>query len=336
MPATVKDLSHKTGLGLATISKYLNGGMVREKNRVSIERAIDELSFERNEIARALKTNRSYTIGVILPELNNVFFTSIVSMMSDLFRERGYGTIVCDCRSDLKQEADIVKFVLGKRVDGIIDVPVGNGISHLTPAIKRGIPIVLLDRRTSSENVTHIFVDNEEKAYQITKILTDNQHRRIGILCGPRELYTTKERLAGYVRALSQAGVELNPDWVIYTKYDVDGAYAGMEKLLAVTPAISAVFSTNREISLGMSMALSERGKSVPEDLSAVTFDSVFSPVRYSSGITAVHQPYDLIAKTASEVLLGRFAGEQMPNTIQLEAEIIIGNSVKKWEENSG
>ena len=124
MAATMKDIARRTGLGLATISSYFNGGNVREKNRIKIEEAIQELHYEVNEVARGLKTNATKTIGVVIPELNNTFCAEIITGMEDVLRSHGYATIVCDCRTDKRLERDAVEFLSRKRVDGIISMPV--------------------------------------------------------------------------------------------------------------------------------------------------------------------------------------------------------------------
>ena len=123
MAATIKDIASKTGLGLATISSYLNGGNVRERNRIKIEEAIDELHFEVNEVARGLKTKRTYTIGVIIPELHNIFHTEIIAEVEEYLRKHGYATMICDCKNSKELEKEAVEFLYRKRVDGIINIP---------------------------------------------------------------------------------------------------------------------------------------------------------------------------------------------------------------------
>ena len=110
MAATIKDIARATGLGLATISSYLNGGNVREKNRIKIQKAIEELHFEVNETARGLRTNLTRTVGVVIPELTMVFCAEIITAMEDILRNHGYATIVCDCRTDAKREREAVEF----------------------------------------------------------------------------------------------------------------------------------------------------------------------------------------------------------------------------------
>lgn len=162
MPATMKDIARRTGLGLATISKYLNGGHVLEKNRIAIEAAIEELDFTVNEFARNLKTSKSHTIGVVIPELGNLFTTTIVTALEDTLRRHGYGIIISDCRTNERLEKEAVRFLLGKMVDGIINMPVNQGGGHLLPALEKNIPVVLIDRMipSLSGRVNAVLIDN--------------------------------------------------------------------------------------------------------------------------------------------------------------------------------
>ena len=167
----MKDIANKTGLGLATISKYLNGGSVREKNRLAIEKAIAELDFTVNEFARSLKTSKSKTIGVLIPELSNVFITSVITVLEDILRQNGYGIIVCDSRTDEERQKDAIEFLLSKMVDGIVMMPVGNDSKCLKPALDKKLPVVLVDRTIPSlENqVGEVMVDSRGIARECTR-----------------------------------------------------------------------------------------------------------------------------------------------------------------------
>ena len=164
MAATMKDIARRTGLGLATISSYFNGGNVREKNRIKIEEAIEELHYEVNEVARGLKTNATKTVGVVIPELNNVFCAEIISGMEDILRSHGYAAIVCDCRTDKKLEKEAVDFLTRKRVDGIINMPVDMTGAHLNEFQKTDKPIVLIDRMIQGISCDCVLVDNVNAA----------------------------------------------------------------------------------------------------------------------------------------------------------------------------
>lgn len=206
--ATIKDIAQKTGLGLATISSYLNGGSVRKANKIAIEAAIEELGFEVNELARSLKTDRTKTVGVILPELDHLFSTGIISRVEDILRTHEYAAIVCDCRSDEEREADAVSFLLRKRVDGILNIPVTIGGGHLAPAEKQGKPIVLIDRPIEGLDCDCVLMDNSTAVSRATERLLNAGHSRIGFITGNPEVYTARQRYLGYCKALEQAGIE--------------------------------------------------------------------------------------------------------------------------------
>jgi LacI family transcriptional regulator len=199
MPATMKDIARITGLGLATISKYLNGGNVLPRNRELIAAAVKELDFTVNAFARSLKTRQSRTVGVVIPELNNAFSTSIITYVTDVLRKQEYAVLVCDCRTDQKLEKEMISFLLGKRVDGILNMPTTPGGEHLQPALDRGLPIVLIDRMIQrlTGQVSAVLVDNVDAARKGTDLLLDAGHRNIGIILGPKGIYTSEHRCAG-------------------------------------------------------------------------------------------------------------------------------------------
>ena len=225
MPATMKDIARETGLGLATISKYFNGGQVREKNRKLIEDAVRKLDYVPNEFARSLKTRQSRTVGVVIPELGNAFITSIVTTMEDILRKHDYAVIVCDCRSDPQREKDAVDFLIHKRVDGLINMATDMTGAHLQSALKAEVPVVLIDRLIKSlrGKVSAVVVDNAEAADQGTRYLMEQGHRDVGLVLGKEGLYTTDHRLRGYLDALAElkeSGID-EEDVIVIVKIDL-------------------------------------------------------------------------------------------------------------------
>ena len=216
MASTMKDLSRETGLGLATISKYFNGGTVRDKNRVLIEAAVKKLHYVPNEVARSLKTQQTRVIGVIIPELSNAFITSIISSMEDILRKHDYAVIVCDCRSDAKREKEAVDFLLHRRVDGLINMATDATGAHLKAALNANIPVLLIDRLVESlrGKTSAVVIDNVHAAGQAVRRLTELGHRKIGLVLGSPNLYTTDQRLTGYLNALKEAGITASDDYI--------------------------------------------------------------------------------------------------------------------------
>lgn len=333
MAATMKDIARRTGLGLATISSYFNGGNVREKNRIKIEEAIEELHYEVNEVARGLKTNATRTIGVVIPELNNTFCAEIITGMEDVLRSHGYATIVCDCRTDKKLEREAVEFLTRRRVDGIINMPVDEEGNHLKRFQKTGKPIVLIDRKIQGINCDSVLVDNKKAAEDAVRYFIERGHRNIGIIGGPEEVFTAQERMAGYYKALESAGIPVSDSLIWHGDYTIQGGVRGLEELVQNNPEMTAVFVTNYEMTMGAMIGVNELGIRIPEQLSMIGFDNLQFARACNPKLTIVAQPTDGIAREVAKVMLNHLenAGETFGELFseKLETEIIAGKSVR-------
>lgn len=332
--ATIKDIARETGLGLATISKYLNGGKVREGNRAAIEAAVEKLGFTVNEFARGLKTSRSYTIGILIPELNNLFITSIITVIEDILRQSGYAAIICDCRTDSRREAEAIRFLLQKRVDGIINMPTTQDGSHLRGAIARGVPVVLIDRAVPAleGKVSVVAVDNAAASAMATQSLIEAGHRKIGIILGPQDIYTSRQRLSGYRQAMGENGLTPGADCIRYADYTVRGGYEAMGALLK-DPSITAVFVTNYEMTLGAIIALEEAGIRIPQQLSFIGFDDLQLAQIIRPALTIVAQPLREIGRVAAQIMLEQVGqsteSRKEAQSVVLPTELRAGKSVK-------
>ena len=338
MAATMKDIARRTGLGLATISSYFNGGNVREKNRVKIEEAIRELHYEVNEVARGLKTNATKTIGVVIPELNNTFCAEIITEMEDILRSHGYATIVCDCRTDRKLEREAVEFLSRKRVDGIINMPVDAEGTHLKQFQKTGKPIVLIDRKIQDLSCDSVLVDNEKAAEDAIELFYEKGHREIGIIGGPEEISTAQERLKGYEKACRKLGLRRKDSLIYHGDYTIQGGVQGLEKLVRDNPDMTAVFVTNYEMTMGAVIGLNELGIHMPTQISMIGFDNLQFARACNPKLTIVSQPTQRIARETARIMLERLEcteadreqqAERMRIIEKLETEIIMGRSVQ-------
>ena len=339
MAATIKDIARETGLSLATISKYINGGNLREKNRVAIERAIKKLDYHVNEYARGLKSKKSRTVGMVLPELSNLFNMKIVSVIERILQEQGYSIIICDSQNNLEQEARSVEFLLSKQVDGIINIPMGNSSSHLAPAVERQIPILLLDRPLDKLNdvVSCVLIDNQRAARMAVRLLLDAGHRSIGVVVGPAGVYTAEMRLKGYREALEEYGIPFEERLVARASLTVEGGYRQMRRLLKESKDMTAVFVTNYEMTLGALIALNKEGVQIPQELSIVGFDNIMDLSRvFRPSLTIVSQPMEQIGIQAARLMLERLSGDASaaPMTVTLSATLREGASIQPREES--
>jgi LacI family transcriptional regulator len=334
MAATYKDIQRLTGLSLSTISKYFNGGNVLDANRKAIDRAIVKLDFRMNEFARSLKSKRSKTIGVLIPELNSTFHTSIIADVEDILRQHGYGTIVCDSHLDKRMEKDALEFLLGKMVDGIITIPFDKSGEYLKSANERNVPVVLIDRLETDFKTDAVIVDNSGAAEMAVKEFVDNGHRRIAILCGPDGIFTMKARMDGFKRALLKNQIEHIQEYLISEKMTISGGYEGAKRLMKLEKPPTALFCANYEITLGAIIALNESGVKIPNDLSIIGFDNLMLAQVVQPTLTMIVQPMREIAENAAKMMLARLQSEKTDGTkiIELSASMTRGHSVCKLE----
>ena len=332
MAATIKDIAKKTGLGLATISSYLNGGNVREKNRIKIEQAIEELHFEVNEVARGLRTNITKTVGVVIPELTMVFCAEIITAVEDILRNHGYAMIVCDCRTDARREQEAVEFLIHKRVDGLINMPVDKTGTHLKSFIKTGKPLVLIDRAIDELDCDSILVDNRMAAKQAVRLFLEYGHKNIGLVVGPQDISVARERREGYEEALTEAGISIKKEYIYYGNDDMNSGAEGIQKLYREHPEITGVFVANHAMTIGAVIGLNEQNIQIGKDLSLIGFDNRQFARACNPQLTIVAQPTQKIAEHAANLLLEHL--QETPQKVQtvekLPTQILMGKSIRK------
>lgn len=320
MAVTIKDIVKETGLGAATISAYLNNVPVREYNREKIERAIKKLGYIRNEYARGLKTHESKTIGVLIPELSNIFATTIISEMEEVLRDKGYGIIVCDCRTNVEFEQNAIKFLLSKMVDGLIIMPVTTDGKTLDMATDKNIPVVVIDRMTSNDKVSHITINNKDISKEAVNILLDNKHKRIALITGDMNVYTASQRRMGYQEALEEKGC-FDESLIYSGGLCVRGGYQAVKHLLYDHSKVDGIFVTNYEMTVGSIIALGEVGLTIGKDIAFVGFDSLEMSEVSAPKLVTVNQPLKEIGQIAAMTIIAAIAGKPAQN-VELKAVI--------------
>ena len=328
MAATYKDIRRLTGLSLATISKHFNGGNVTYNNRVLIEQATRDLDYQVNDVARGLRSRRSMTLGVVLAELNSTFYTTIISSMEEKLRDAGYGTIICDSRGSAEAEAEAIHFLIGKMVDGIVIMPVGDEVTGLAAAAERGVPVVAVDRAIANAAVDTVVIDNRAAIASAVDLLARAGHTDIGLLAGPDTTFTMRERRLGFRQAMKRHTGHLPRR--AYTQPDpvtMQGGYAGLRRLLALDPRPTAVVCANYEFTLGATVAINELADGAPVP-AIVGFDNLDLARIIRPRPTLVAQPVAQIAVRAAELILERIGSTTPlePRTVVLQSELVVGD----------
>jgi LacI family transcriptional regulator len=330
IPTTIKDVAKRTGLSLATISKYLNGGNVLSENRIKIEDAINELNFKVNAMARGLKTNKTMTIGVLIPDFKQIFCTTIASNIENILLQQGYSSIICDYREDLEIEKQKLQFLIDKAIDGLIIMPLGGDEDIIYELMKKELPIVIIDRALKDLKFDTVLIDNMNASYGAVEQLITRGHRRIGIITGPGSVYTAAERLKGYCRAHEDYSMPIDQDLIKFGNNKISGGHELMLQFLDLDNPPTAVFVTNYEMTVGAVMAINERNIIVPEQLSVIGFDSFELSKVVKPTLSVVYQPLEKIGEVSAELILKRVKGDftGFPVLQRLKTEMVISESV--------
>ena len=323
--ATIKDVARKAGVSQSTISKYMNGGNVRPENAEAIRRAIMELDYRVNPFARSLKTRQSRSIGVLLPDMTAPFYGSVVMALDKVLREHGYHSLISCYGSNHGLERDNLQFLLSAGIDGLVYAPENISAEEFYElTASRDIPMVQVDRVVQGVNSDAVLVDNAAAAYQAVNRLIDRGHRRIAAITGPKSVFSARERLVGYLRALSDRGILYDDSLVISDENTFATGYRGCESLLALPEPPTAVFATNYDITIGLITAVREKGVRIPEQLDVVGFDCPEVCAMMNPPVPVIHQPEAEIGQKAAGYLIERLAGfDGEPRTTRFSCTLV-------------
>lgn len=331
MSATIRDIKNMTGLSLATISKYLNGGNVLPENKEKIETAINELNYEVNEIARSMITNKTHTVGIVIYSVESPFSGQIMHHISGQLRLHKYGMLICDSCNDEELERNNIKYLINKKVDGIIVLPVSNSSDFLKQASQAKIPIVLVDRALPDGIFDCVKINNRMAVLRAMDTLISNNHKKIAVIASSCE-YTGRERYLGFEEAMKQAGLPIPKEYVKLGNHSIATGYQSMKELLELSDRPTAVFADNYEITLGVMMAINESDYSCPDDISVLGFDDQLIFQLIEPPVYMVQQPLKQMSEKAVDILMDRIKNgvTDIPMDISLHTTIREGKSIKK------
>ena len=308
--ATIKDVAKTAGVSLSTVSKYLNGGNLREENAKSIAAAIAQLDYHANPFARNLKSPHNPSIGILLPDISAPFFGSVVTALDKTLRENGYHTLISCYGADHGLERENLQFLLMSGIEGLVYIPEDLSSSEFKELTTgRNIPIVQVDRMIMGVESDAVLVNNADAVYDAITSLIKKGHRRIATIAGPKSVYTAKERHIGYLRALSDHDILYDDSLSISGDNTFATGYLGFETLMQSPEPPTAVFASNYDITMGLLTAARERGLRVPEDLDIFGFDCVHICSMMKPPLPVVHQPEQEIGTLAANYLIERLSG---------------------------
>ncbi len=329
---TQRELAKLARVSAGTVSNVISGSTrVSEDARRRVLEAIRVLKYQPNLIARSLKTNRTHTLGIVVPDITIPFFPKIVRGAESAARERGYFLIVLDSQRSHDLEVDMLA-LLRQRVDGILLVTAGDykWSAESVAAIASGPPVVCVDRLPEGLDTDSVCVDDCGAAELGVKHLLSLGHRQIAIITGPLTLRNEQERLRGYRRALKDAGLSATPSLVWSASFELEDVQAVCQRgLLRQKPKPTALFATNGVTGLCALKSMYSLGFTTPESIAFVTFDELIAEDFFQPRITSVVQPTYEIGHRAVEVLFERIAQGSTANVskVRLPATLIVRDS---------
>jgi len=336
---TITDVARAAGVSRATAARVLGDyGYVRAETRELVLDAAKSLAYQPNQLARSIATGRSKTIGVVVADIENLYFARAIRAITDTASTHGFVVILATTDEDTKLEQDAVRVLLAKRVDGLIISPTSSSeVKHLVSAAERDCPIVLLDRRVPLLQADTFAVDNFRAAYEAVTMLIGRGHTNIALVSnapahGEQQylISSVRERIDGYRAALHDAEIPISPHLVVLGGWDSQNLAKQVWLLCSSPNRPTAFLATDSSVALVLLSVLREMDLSIPEDVSLICFDNPDWTSATTPPLTVISQPIKELATAATEDLIGRLKGELLApmKEILLPATLIARGSV--------
>lgn len=328
-PVTIRDVARLAEVHPGTVSRALNEqtrALVNEETAARVLRAADQLGYRPNRIARGLKTNRSYTVGVVIPDLTNPLFPPIVRGIEDRLADAGYTPLIVNTDNDPERERSHIEAMLARQVDGLIAATARLDVEPLAEAAAGGMPLVLVNRSFEDGSVAAVTVDDRRGISLAVAHVVDLGHRRLGHVAGPQNVSTGHRRHIGFLEAMQAAGLEAPARCVSFSQAftEAEGARACAE-VLAHEPRVTAIVAANDRLAIGCYDALAAEGLLCPDDVSIVGFNDMPFVDRLQPPLTTVRVPQREIGTAAAELLLAQLADRaEPPRELLLEPTLVV------------
>jgi DNA-binding LacI/PurR family transcriptional regulator len=333
---TLKEVAEKAGVSITTVSRVINDSeMVNAETRDRVQKAMYDMGYHPSRVAQRLRgtKGRSKLFGLIIPDIQNAFYSNIVRGIEDVAYKQNYAVILCNSDEDIEKEQFYLEVLRSESVDGIIFPPINQDSKVVKDLVKSGLPLVCVDRRLRSDEVDTVVVDNKIGAYQVTNYLLGLGHKRIGLITSAGNFSSFKERQIGYEQALTEHGIVVDPFFIGYgDQRSTESGKNLVLKMLNNKNRPSALFVTNNLFLLGALEIIHELGLRIPQDISIVGFDDMPWARSFYPPLTVVAQPGYEMGRKAAELLFNRLNDPSRgPSTIVLEPKLTVRGSCKSF-----
>jgi DNA-binding LacI/PurR family transcriptional regulator len=328
---TIVDIAERLGISPSTVSRALTDHPdIKRQTKEQVKKIAAELRYSPNPIARSLKSNRTTTIGVIVPEIRHDFFSSAISGIEEIAYHSGYTIIVCQSNESYEREVVNTNALMHHRVAGVI-VSISQNTKcgeHFQDLIRRKIPLVFFDRVCDDVPASKVVIDDYRSAFDAVTHLIQKGYKRIAHFAGPKELGICKKRWNGYVDALQHSSLSLDNNLVRYGGLQEQDGYKSMDSLLKENTIPDAIFAVNDPVAIGAFQRIKEAGLKIPDDVALVGFSNNKITSLVDPPITTVDQPSFEMGRKAAEILINTIEDRMTePSTVVVDARLIVRGS---------
>ena len=328
--ATMADIAEKANVSKATVSMVLNNKNINvsEATRQKIYDAVKELNYIPNTVARSLSTKKTETIGIVLPDIENPFFSEMARAIEDTAGKLNYNVIFCNSDNNQDKEEKYVKLLISKLVDGVIFVSGGKSEENLHMLESNHIPFVIVDRYIeSSKEYNGVFCANEEGIRLGVEYLYKNNKKKIAFVTGSQKLKVAKLRLKAFEEVTKELKI-YNKELIFQGEFTIDGGIKATEDLINSSKNVEAIFYSSDVMALGGMKLLTRKGYKIPEDIAIMGYDNINISRLVEPELTTVAQPIYDMGKEACKLLVGLINGDRKEESVVLKPELMVRGTV--------
>jgi LacI family transcriptional regulator len=333
MPVHLRDVACRAGVSTATTSRVLSGkGIVSDRLRERVLAAVKELNYTPNGLARSMSLRETRTLGLVVSDVTNPFFTTVARSVEDICQEQGYSVVLCNTDGKPEKERAYLAMLHEKRVDGLLLSSTGAAAEQLRDILAAGIKVVLIDRVIPGVDSICVGVENFDGMFRGTHYLLSLGHRHIALIMGDPDIATSKERLDGYLAAMTERDIEIDAGLIVDGHFSEEGGHTAGRQLFDRPDPPTAIISCNNLMTCGLLFALRDIGKHVPDDVSVLGFDDLPMFALLDPPLTVIAQPTYELGRRAGEVLLEQLKtgrAEQQARNIRLPTQLVLRDSCR-------
>ena len=324
----MKNVAKLANVSIATVSRVFTGSdNVADKTRKKVMKAVKELNYHPNALARQLRMMETKTIIVVVPDITNTFFSQVLKGIEITARRNGYRVLLGDTGNDITIEHEYLKALYEKHADGLVLLTARMDRNTIESLMKK-YPVVLACEYLEDSNFPTVSIDNISAARKATEHLIKLGHKRVAHITGPMNVILSRDRLKGYKQAMKTYGLEIDPLLIAEGDFYYKTGYDLMLKLMSIDNLPTAVFAANDEMAIGAIKAIQSQGLKVPEDIAIVGFDNIKMSVFFSPSLTTIGQPMYKIGEKAMNLLLDLIRGKKLrKNQFLLDDKLIVRES---------